>query len=51
VADVRAFYSTGNLAIPRRYQAQWLVLARFHPHPALALRPVYKDARFVLYKL
>ena len=51
VADVRAFYATGNLAIPRRYHAQWLVLARFHPHPALALRPVYKDARFVLYKL
>ena len=51
VTDVRAFYATGNLAIPRRYHAQWLVLARFHPHPALALRPVYKDARFVLYKL
>jgi hypothetical protein len=51
VSDVRAFYATGNLAIPRRYHAQWLVFARFRPHPALALRPVYRDARFVLYRL
>jgi hypothetical protein len=51
VMDVRTFYATGNLAIPRRYHAQWLVLARFRPHPTLALRPVYRDARFVLYRL
>jgi hypothetical protein len=51
VRNVRAFYTTGNFAIPRRYHAQWLVVARFRPHPALALRPVYKDARFVLYRL
>ena len=49
--DVIAFYRTGDLAIPRRYGARWLVVARTQPHPAIALRPVYKDARFSLYKL
>ena len=49
--DVIAFYRTGDLAIPRRYGARWLVFARTQPHPAVALRPVYKDARFSLYKL
>jgi hypothetical protein len=51
VTDVHDFYTTGNLAIPRRYHARWLVFARFHPHPNVALRPVYRDARFVLYRL
>ena len=46
-----AFDATGDLAIPRRYHAQWLVVARFRRHPTLALRPVYRDARFVLYRL
>jgi hypothetical protein len=49
--DVRAFFATGDLAIPRRYGAQWLVLARFLPHPPVALRPVYSDARFLLYRI
>ena len=49
--DVMAYFSTGNLAIPRRYHARWLVIARFMPHPNVPLRPLYKDARFVLYKL
>ena len=49
--DVMAFYSTGNLAIPRRYHARWLVIARSMPHPKIALRPLYKDARFALYRL
>jgi hypothetical protein len=50
-ADVLAFLATGDLAIPRRYHAHWLVVARLRPHPTLALRPVYRDARFVLYRL
>jgi hypothetical protein len=50
-ADVLAFLATGNLAIPRRYHSGWLVVARFMPHPNITLRPVYKDARFVLYRL
>ncbi len=49
--DVLAFYRSGDLAIPRRYGAQWLVVARTEPHPAIALRPVYRDARFSLFKL
>ena len=50
-ADVRAFYRTGDFRIPRRYHARWLVIARFRPHPNVALRPLYRDARFALYRL
>jgi hypothetical protein len=50
-ADVRDFLATGDLAIPRRYHAQWLVVARFRPHPNITLRPLYKDTRFALYRL
>ena len=50
-ADVNAFLASGDLAIPRSYHARWLVVARFRPHPKVTLRPVYKDARFVLYHL
>jgi hypothetical protein len=49
--DVMAFLASGDLAIPRRYHAGWLVVARFLPHPNVALRPLYRDARFALYKL
>ncbi|MFL5935511.1 MAG: hypothetical protein ACJ76U_01600 [Gaiellaceae bacterium] len=49
--DVIAFYRSGDLAIPRRYGARWLVIARTEPHPAVGLRPVYRDARFALYRL
>jgi hypothetical protein len=49
--DVLAFYAKGDLAIPRSYHAHWLVVARFQQHPEIRLRPVYKDARFVLYRL
>jgi hypothetical protein len=50
-ADVLEFRATGDLAIPRRYHAGWLVVARFQRHPVVKLRPLYKDSRFVLYKL
>ncbi|HEY4413420.1 MAG TPA: DUF6541 family protein [Gaiellaceae bacterium] len=49
-----AFLKTGNLAIPRRYHAGWLVL---RPREEVAraeaegARPVYRDASFVLLKL
>jgi hypothetical protein len=49
--DVRAFYRTGDLAIPRRYGAHWLVLDRTRPHAPIGLRPVYADSRYVLYEL
>ena len=31
--DVIAFYRSGDLGIPRRYGARWLVIARTEPHP------------------
>ena len=35
----------------QRYGARWLVIARTEPHPRIALGPVYRDARFSLFKL
>jgi hypothetical protein len=49
--DVLAFYKTGDLAIPRRYGARWLVVARTEPHPQIRLPPVYRDARFSLFRI
>ena len=52
-ADARAFFRNGDLAIPRRYRAGWLVLDR--PRFDVQLRPgielVYADDRFALYRL
>ena len=48
---VLIFYRTGNLAIPRGYGAMWLIIDRTRPHPRIGLRPVYADARYILYKL
>jgi hypothetical protein len=48
---VNVFLRTGNLAIPRGYGATWLVVDRKRPHQRVGLRPVYADARYVLYKL
>jgi hypothetical protein len=49
--DVVEFFRTGDLSIPRRYGAQWLVVASSQSHPPLHLRPVYRDARFALYRI
>ncbi len=49
--DVRAFFRSGDLAIPRRYGAQWLVIARYQPHPTIPLQPRYQDARYALYRI
>jgi hypothetical protein len=49
--DVRTFYATGDLAIPHRYHARWLVVALFRRHPDVTLPPLYKDRRFALYRL
>ena len=50
-ADNRRFFRSGNLAIPRRYGATWLVVdrRRFQLRPALPV--VYRDDRFTLYRL
>jgi hypothetical protein len=43
------FLRSGDLAIPRRYRAGWLVLTR--SEHAVKLRPVYADRRYRLYRL
>jgi hypothetical protein len=47
--SVIRFFSTGDLAIPVRYHARWLVVdkRRFHIRPSWAL--VYSDERYALY--
>ena len=49
--DVIDFLGSGNLAIPRRYHADWIVVARRRFDLDLPLPKVYEDQRFVLYKL
>lgn len=50
-ADAREFFRTGNLAIPRRYGATWLVVDRNRSKLRLDLPQVYADPRYVLYRL
>jgi hypothetical protein len=50
-ADARTFLRTGDLAIPRRYGATWLVLDRKRSKLKLDLPQVYADPRYVLYGL
>jgi hypothetical protein len=45
-----AFLHTGNLAIPRRFHAGWLVL-RQREHVGPGARLVYRDGRFRVYRL
>ena len=49
-----AFLGTGDLAIPRRYDAGWLVLRpkqQVARAEAQGARPVYRDASFIVFKL
>jgi hypothetical protein len=50
-ADAREFFRTGNLAIPRRYGATWLVVDRNRSKLEPDLPQVYADPRYVLYRL
>jgi len=52
-ADARAFFRSGDLAIPRRYRAGWLVLdrSRFDVRLRSGIELVYADGRFALYRL
>jgi hypothetical protein len=50
-ADAREFFRTGNLAIPRRYGAAWLVVDRNRSKLRPRLSQVYSDPRYVLYRL
>ena len=50
-ADAREFFRTGNLAIPRRYGATWLVVDRNRSKLRLDLPQLYSDPSYVLYRL
>ncbi|HZT45913.1 MAG TPA: DUF6541 family protein [Gaiellaceae bacterium] len=49
--DVQRFFATGNLAIPRRYGATWLVVRRARSRLELRLPRAYEDSTYVLYRL
>jgi hypothetical protein len=49
--EVTRFFRNGNLAIPRRYGAHWIVVDHTRLHPVLPLRVVYRDSRYSLYRL
>jgi hypothetical protein len=49
--DVIEFFRTRNLAIPRRYGAEWIVIAKRRFDVPLRLPKAYEDSRFVLYRL
>jgi hypothetical protein len=49
--DVIKFLSSGSLSIPRRYHAQWIVVAKRRFDLPLKLPKVYSDSRFDLYRL
>jgi hypothetical protein len=49
--DALLFMRTGDLAIPRRYRAGWILVDRARFHPELGLLPVYADRRYALYRL
>jgi hypothetical protein len=45
------FNRTGDLSIPRRCGAQWLVIDRTRFTTAQALPVVYRDARYTVYRI
>jgi hypothetical protein len=49
-AEAREFLSTGDLDIPRRYDADFLVVDRLRMRRALDLQVLYRDPRYVLYR-
>jgi hypothetical protein len=48
--DALRFLATGDLAIPRRYHAQFVVLDLRHRAPHLELPQLYRDPSFALYR-
>jgi hypothetical protein len=49
--DARRFLRTGDLSIPRSYDAEYVVLDRLRTKLELDLPVVYEDERFVVYRL
>jgi hypothetical protein len=50
-ADARRFTRTGDLAIPRSYGAEFLLVDRSRTRQRFGLQELYRDPRFVLYRL
>jgi hypothetical protein len=51
-ADARRFVRTADLAIPRSYGADYLVVDRFRMRqPVRGAQELYRDPRFVLYRI
>jgi hypothetical protein len=49
--EARRFFETGDLAIPRRAKADWLVVDRERFDVAPRLEAAYRDDRYTLYAL
>ena len=49
--DARRFVATGNLAIPKEYGAEFLVVDRLRLRRQFGLPVLYRDPRFVLYRI
>ena len=49
--DAARFLSTGDLTIPRRYGARWVLLDERHTGLHLRLPQVYTGVRFTLYRV
>jgi hypothetical protein len=48
--DARAFLKTGDLAIPHRYGADWIVINRHRDKTPMQQAPVWQDGQFALYR-
>jgi len=49
--DARRFLATGDLAIPKEYGAEFLVVDRLRLRQQFGLPELYRDPRFVLYRI
>ncbi len=49
--DARRFLRTGDLAIPQEYGAEYLVVDRLRQRREFDLEELYRDPRFVLYRV
>jgi hypothetical protein len=50
-ADARLFFRTGRLSVPRRYGAQFVLVARARSKLTLRLPRAYEDSSYALYRL
>ncbi|HEU5212891.1 MAG TPA: hypothetical protein VFU10_08995 [Gaiellaceae bacterium] len=49
--DSVEFLNTGDLSIPRRYGAEWIVINRHRNRTPMTIRPVWHDGKYFLYRL